>query len=176
MVMTTKVDMKKVLIALAAAAAVILALTVMLRDKEEPAASVAPTEETTAQTMSANDTRVAFLTDLGWEVVTSPKETSQVRVPDKPTEMYERYNALQKSQGYDLTKYAGKTVMRYVYEVKNFPGATQPVYATLLVYKDKVIGGDITDTSPRGAIQGLKKAEPAPSAPTEVPETTVSST
>ena len=161
MVMTAKVQMKKVLIALAAAAAVILALTMVL-DQEE-----APAEPSAAQTMSANDTRVAFLKELGWEVAAAPKETSQVRIPDTPTEVYERYNALQKSQGYDLSRYAGKTVMRYVYEVKNFPGATQPVYATLLVCKDQVIGGDITDTSPKGAIQALKKAAAAETVPEE---------
>jgi hypothetical protein len=46
--------------------------------------------------------------------------------------------------------------MRYVYKVKNYPGATDPVYATLLIFKDQVIGGDITDTSAKGAIRPLK--------------------
>ena len=49
--------------------------------------------------------------------------------------------------------------MRYVYKINNFPGATEPVYATLLVHKNKVIGGDITDTAPGGKIQGFKMAE-----------------
>ena len=48
--------------------------------------------------------------------------------------------------------------MRYVYKVENYPNATEPVYATLLVYKSQVIGGDITDTSANGMIQGLKKS------------------
>jgi hypothetical protein len=59
--------------------------------------------------------------------------------------------------------------MRYVYKINNFPGATEPVYATLLVYKNKVIGGDITDTSAKGVIQGFKiptGTATAPSAPT----------
>ena len=82
--------------------------------------------------------------------------------------MYSRYNDLQKSQGYDLSQYAGKTVMRYVYEVTNYPNAEQPVYATLLVYKNQIIGGDITNTAAKGAIQGLKKAEATtPTAPSE---------
>ena len=172
MVMTTKVDFKKVLIALIAAAAVILAIVLMTGKKEEKP----ETGSSATEAMSTNDTRVAYLADLGWEVTTSPKETSQVRIPDTPTEVYDRYNALQKSQGYDLTRYSGKTVMRYVYEVKNFPGATDPVYATLLVYKDNIIGGDITDTSPKGAVQGLRKAgniqlETTPSTESTVPGT-----
>ena len=47
--------------------------------------------------------------------------------------------------------------MRYVYKVENFPGATEPVYATLLIYKNQIIGGDITDTAAKGMIQSLKK-------------------
>ena len=47
--------------------------------------------------------------------------------------------------------------MRYVYKVTNYPNSTEPVYATLLIYKNQVIGGDITDTAPNGAIRGLLK-------------------
>ena len=58
--------------------------------------------------------------------------------------------------------------MRYVYLVNNFPGATEPVYATLLVYKNQIIGGDITNTAAQGAVQSLKKAaEIPPSVSTE---------
>ena len=60
------------------------------------------------------------------------------------------------SQGFNLTDYAGKTATRYVYEIKNYPNASDPVYATLLVYRDQVIGADITDTSANGVVQGLE--------------------
>ena len=83
-------------------------------------------------------------------------ETSQVRIPEAGDKVYSRYNTLQKSQGYDLSAYTGKTVMRYVYRINNYPGATEPVYATLLVYKNQIIGGDVTNTSAKGKIQGFK--------------------
>ena len=168
MMMTAKVDIKKVLIALAAAAALILALTMVFGSHEE----TQPTSSVSAAAAADNDARVEFLTDQGWEIVTSPRESGQVSIPETPTEIYERYNALQKSQGFDLSRFAGKTVMRYVYEIKNFPGATAPVYATLLVYKGKIIGGDITDTSPTGSVRSFRQqAETVPTQPTE---TTVS--
>ena len=151
MMMTAKVNIKKVLIGLLAAAALIVALVFLLGGGE--------TEPSAVTTMSDNDSRVQFLQSLGWQVTTSPKESGQVKIPLEPTPVYSRYNDLQKSQGYDLTQYAGKTVMRYVYEVTNFPDAQQPVYATVLVYKNKIIGGDITDTSAKGAVQGLKKPD-----------------
>ena len=55
--------------------------------------------------------------------------------------------------------------MRYVYKISNYPNATEPVYATLLVYKDKIIGGDITDTAASGVMQALVKRSALPSAP-----------
>jgi hypothetical protein len=99
---------------------------------------------------------VQFLKSFGWEVAASPVESGQVRIPESASEVFDRYNALQKSQGYDLTKFAGKAVMRYVYKISNYPGATDPVYATLLVYKDQVIGGDVTNTAAKGVVQGFK--------------------
>ena len=81
--------------------------------------------------------------------------------------MNTRYNTLQKAQGYDLSKFAGKTVMRYVYKVNNYPSSTEPVYATLLVYKGKVIGGDVTDTAAKGHIRGFKMPENGATTPTQ---------
>ena len=149
MVMTAKVDFKKVAIALIAAVGVIIALILLFGGNRDST----PTAATSA---SNNDARVQFLTDFGWDVSTSPTESSQVRIPEESTDVFDRYNALQKSQGYDLSQYAGKTVMRYVYKINNFPGATEPVYATLLVYKNQIIGGDITNTAAKGVIQGFQ--------------------
>ena len=168
MVMTAKVDIKKIAVILAAIAGVILAIVLLFGGNSST--------PTSAPAVSSNDSRVQFLENMGWEVSTSPAESGQVKIPNEQTAIYERYNALQKSQGYDLSQYAGKTVMRYVYKVNNFPGATEPVYATVLVYKNQIIGGDITDTGAKGVVQGFKKQEatqPTETTPaTTVPETT----
>ena len=156
--MTAKVDFKKLLVILAVIAGIILALVLLLGGNAEP---------TSASSVSGNDARVQFLKSKGWEVSASPHESSQVKIPKEANQVYERYNALQKSQGYDLNEYAGKTVMRYVYKVNNYPGATEPVYATLLVHKNQVIGGDITDTSAKGTVQALQKPEQAPTEATQ---------
>ena len=153
LIMTTKVDKRKLLIAAAAIIAAIAGLLFLGGGDSAPTASVS-----TAPAADTNDARVKFLTDLGWEVTASPTEASEVKIPRSGDEVFDRYNAIQKSQGYDLSKYAGKTVMRYVYQIENFPGAREPVYATLLVYKDKIIGGDITDTTPGGKVQGFSTA------------------
>jgi len=154
MVMTAKVDMKKTLLILAAAAALILALILLMGEKDAA--------QTSAPAEGSNEQRVQFLKDFGWDVTTSPTQSDRVRIPEDTTEVFDRYNALQKSQGYDLSQYGGKTVMRYVYRVNNYPGATEPVYATILVHKNEIIGGDITDTTAGGHIRPLKQAAPIP--------------
>ena len=161
MVMTAKVDIKKIIAALAAVAGVIIGLVLLLGGRDST--------PTAAPSLAGNEGRVQFLQDLGWEVSASPTQSGQVRIPQEQNEVFSRYNALQKSAGYDLSQYAGKTVMRYVYKVNNFPGATEPVYATLLIYKNQVIGGDITNTAANGTMQALIKASALPA---ETPETT----
>lgn len=165
MVMTAKVDFKKLAIGLIAAIGVIVAAIILLGGGKDA--------QTTAVNLSGNEARVQFLTDLGWEVSNAPTESGQVRIPREQSQVYQRYNAIQQAQGYDLSQYAGKEVMRYVYQVNNYPNATEPVYATLLVYKNQVIGGDITDTAAKGMIHGLRKASDSV---VPVPETTVVST
>ena len=165
MVMTAKVDKKKIVLVLAAAAVLIASLIMLFGGSSDaaPTAALSPT---------GNDGRVQFLKSFGWEVAASPVESGQVRIPQEGGEVFDRYNALQKSQGYDLSPYAGKTVMRYVYKIKNYPGATDPVYATLLILKDQVIGGDVTDTAAKGVIRGFKMPESTPApAPTLPPAT-----
>ena len=151
MVMTAKVDIKKVLIALVAAVGVIVALVLLFGG--------GGSAQTAAPSVSGNEGRVQFLQSLGWNVATSPTESGQVRIPKEESTVFSRYNQLQKTAGYDLTQYAGKTVMRYVYKVTNYPDATEPVYVTLLVYKDKIIGGDITDATAGGTMQALIKRQ-----------------
>ena len=151
MVMTAKVDKKKIALVLVAVLVLVVGLVLLLGGKDDT-----PTAVTTAASVVGNDDRVHFLNGFGWEVTNSPTESSQVRIPEKASEVFDRYNELQKSQGYDLSRYTGQTVMRYVYKVNNYPGATEPVYATLLISKNQVIGGDVTNTAAKGVIQGFK--------------------
>ena len=49
--------------------------------------------------------------------------------------------------GFDLTKYAGKRVKRYTYEVMNYPTGEEGVIAHLILYKNTVIGGEVMGSS-----------------------------
>ena len=149
MFMTAKVDLKKILTVVGILALLTVAGIWLLGGSGE-------STPTSAFAAANNDQRVKYLTDFGWDVTTTPAETGQVKIPEEASDAFERYCLLQKSNGFDLAPYAGKNVMRYVYRINNYPGATEPVYATLLVYKNQIIGGDITDTSAKGQIRGFK--------------------
>lgn len=160
MVMTAKVDIKKILAVLGIIAVGIIGIILLFGGGDA--------QTTSATAVTNNDARVRFLAGYGWTVAATPTESGQVRIPAESSEVFDQYNQLQKAQGFDLSNYAGKSVMRYVYKVTGNPDATDPVYATLLVYRNEVIGGDITDTAVNGKVQPIKKL-PAGSNASTVP-------
>jgi len=94
--------------------------------------------------------RAKFLLSYGWEVSTVPIEVVEVTIPTEFNEVYEKYNQLQISQGFDLSGYKGKAVTRYTYSIINYPDGIENVRANVLVYKNKVIGGDICTLDIKG--------------------------
>jgi hypothetical protein len=100
-------------------------------------------QEKRSMSARTNDERIAFLTSFGWEVETEPIEILEVVIPEKFDDIYAAYNDMQKSQGFDLSKNTGDRCKRFAYRITNYPGVEEPVRAHLLVFKDKVIGGDI---------------------------------
>lgn len=105
---------------------------------------------------ATNEQRLAFLSSFGWQVNSEPAEIIEVIIPTEFDSVYEKYNAIQKVQGYDLTKQKGKRVKRYTYTVTNYPTPQEsPINANLLVYNDKIIGGDICSTALGGFIHGV---------------------
>ena len=57
-----------------------------------------------------------------------------------------------KAQGLDLSGYCKKQVRRYTYEVKNYKDADLAVYANVIVYRHRVIGGDISASGEGGFV------------------------
>jgi hypothetical protein len=69
------------------------------------------------------------------------------------------YNEIQKSQGLDLARYAGKKVTRYTYEIKNYDGYDGTVYANLIIYRGKVVGADLTGVGDEPFVKALTAKE-----------------
>ena len=101
--------------------------------------------------------RIEFLRSFGWEVESTPVEEVEVTIPAEFDKIYKSYNELQKKQGFDLTKYMKKDVMRYTYKITNYPDYTGDVYVNMLVYKKRVIGGDVCSADNNGFIHGIDR-------------------
>lgn len=151
MILTAKVSKSKLLLIALLVLAAILVLSLCLRNADAPAPGT-PERSTQAST---NDQRVAYLRSYGWQVREEPVQTQEVSVPTEGSEVFLRYNALQKSQGFDLTQLSGKTVKRYVYAVENYPDDDGCYYASLLIYKNEVVGGDISSDAAGGVMHGF---------------------
>ena len=165
--MTAKVHKRRLLAALGGLIVLIAGMLLFLRTPD--AAETLASGRTRPEVKTAEQ-RKAYLESLGYEV--GDESAMQVRIPREGGEVFRRYNELQKSQGFDLEKFAGKNVMRYEFEVKNFPGATAPVDATLLCCRGKLIGGDLTDTAPGGRVRGLVPAASEPPVESAASEST----
>lgn len=100
-----------------------------------------------------------FLKEYGWEVSPTPIEMQEVTIPAEFGRVYRVYNDLQMAQNFDLSSYKGKAVMRYTYEVYNYPDIPTGVVANLLIYKEQVIGGDICTRALDGFMHGFSLEE-----------------
>jgi len=101
---------------------------------------------------------VKFLEQFGWQVEGKAIECKSVTVPAEFDKIYAGYNQIQLAQGLDLARYKGKEVTRYTFKVTNYEGHKGTVYANVLVWRKKVIGGDICSAEiTNGFVQGFEK-------------------
>ena len=107
--------------------------------------------------VKTNEDRVNFLSQFGWEVVSEPVETAEITIPEQFDKIFTGYNEIQKRQGLDLSRYKRKQVVRYTYEITNYEGEEGKVYANVIVFRNKVIGGDVCSADVKGFIHGFEK-------------------
>ena len=100
---------------------------------------------------------IDFLSQFGWEVESAPADCKQVTVPATFDKVFAAYNEIQKEQGLDLSKFKGKEVTRYTFVVTNYQGFEGAVWANVLVYRNRVIGGDICSADVTGFVHGFEK-------------------
>ncbi len=105
---------------------------------------------------SGTRNRISYIGNYGWEISAESEQKKSVTVPPEFDNVYTEYNALQKKQGFDLEPFKGKTVEQYTYEVKNYPNEPENVFLHILVYKGKVIGGDVCSLKLDGFMVGIK--------------------
>ncbi|MBQ0110414.1 MAG: DUF4830 domain-containing protein [Oscillospiraceae bacterium] len=132
---------KKRLICIAAFAVVLVLCVILLSLKPS---AVSPASE-----------RAKFIQKLGYTLKKGTAEqVKQVVIPENFSDVYENYNHLQRECGYDLTPYKGCTATVYTLTLEG-----DDLYAHIITYDGKIIGGDIANNRINGSMKGLTKYE-----------------
>ena len=143
-IVTAHIPKKKLLAggitALCCCAAVVIALIFTLGGR-------AVTASAEVKHIRSNDDRLAYLSGLGWQVSLQPLATEELLIPQQFDDSYAGYLKLQEDQGFDLARYCGKRIKRYTYQLTNYPTQDEPMQIALLLYKNRVIGGQIQSAS-----------------------------
>jgi len=148
-VMTLKWN-KKIALLVVIAAAVLLCAVILSIGAGGNGSSGA-----SSQKVKTNEDRVEFLGNLGWEVDSTPVSEELVIIPKEFSDVYDKYNKLQREQGYDLSQFQGLEATIYTYTVTNYTGYNGNVVADLYVMNYEVIGGDIHSLALDGFMHGL---------------------
>ena len=100
---------------------------------------------------STNAQRCGFARDLG----VTPDETAvsvkEIVIPEEFSDVYMKYNGLQRSAGYDLMPYRGRKATVYTYGVTD----AEDTVINLIVSDGKIIGGDISSVRIDGEMKPL---------------------
>ncbi len=157
-VFTTKLNPVKLLAAGAAFVALVAGVLYAVLPHKDAGDETAET----ASRLKAEDAEGvrAFLESYGWETSASGKE-EKIVIPKEWNSTFENYNTIQKAQGFDLSRYKGKEMTRYTFEIINYPDRNETVLANVLVYRGKVAGGDVSTARADGYMHGFSRPEGA---------------
>lgn len=94
-----------------------------------------------------------FLAQFNIEVDEATEQSVNITIPSEFNSVYENYNALQQSQGLDLTDYKGEEATIYTYDVTN--SSTDDVKCHLVICENRIVAGDLCTSSLDGTMTAL---------------------
>lgn len=146
----------KLFMLIAVVVAAVIALTIISANKPYSENS-ADADSTLNYSASTDEERMNFISQTAYTVNPEPVSVSEVMIPEEFDEVYTQYNELQKKSGFNLSFYSGCTVKKWTYTVTNYPDYenSDAVRLTILVYKGKVIGGDVCSAELDGFMHEL---------------------
>lgn len=98
---------------------------------------------------STNAKRMSYLKGIGLNADDSNTTHKNILIPENFNDVYSNYNALQKEAGFDLTDFKGKSATLHTYSLNS------EYDIHLIVYKDRIIGGDIAALNINGEMKPL---------------------
>ena len=106
--------------------------------------------------VTTREGRVEYLAAQGWTVDPKTETAQEITLPREIDGVLSDYNDLQRRQGFDLRPYCGLGCTVYSYIVTDY-GGDDTVLATVYLYKNRIIAGDIHSTAMDGFMHGIRK-------------------
>ena len=141
---------KVVILSLLTITAVLIAVAVI--NLEKVGNSVGVAESTITDELTLEE----YITSFGPKIDVKQCKVDTIMVPYEFSEVYNSYNELQKSQGFDLERYKGTELTRYTYPVLNYPDSDKSVFVEVLTLDGRVVAADIYSTDSDGFMMPLK--------------------
>lgn len=151
-IVSIKFNIKKFL---AVIAALCLVVAISCAFLPQSASDVLKTNKTTS--VKTTSDHVDFLASYGYNVNDNPVQIEEIIIPEQFSSDYEQYNNYQKLSGFDLSKFKGQRIKKYTYKVNGYTDSSDEVVANVLIYNNKIIGGDISSTTLGGFVHGFVK-------------------
>lgn len=120
------------------------------------AASDVASVSTNYKNIATEEDMVNFLSQFGYETESKPVKTFEIEIPKEFNSVFEEYNEIQRAQGLNLKRYAGKDATVYVFKITNYEYEGE-VFATIFVRNERIIGGDICSKDNEGFVHGFQK-------------------
>lgn len=99
--------------------------------------------------LTTNAQRVQYIKSLNITLLSDDYKVKTVSIPTEFGKVYNNYNKLQLTANFDLQDYKGKEVEVYTYSCKD------EINVNLMIYKGRLIGGDISETRLNGSMKAL---------------------
>lgn len=116
-------------------------------------------ETSYTDTKKYESTCTTYLDKYGWTHSEAPIEIEKIIIPSEFNDTYKKYNDLQKKQNFNLEKYKGKTCLRLTYKITNYKNCPDCTNANILIYKNKIIGSDISSVKLNGFMHSISETE-----------------
>lgn len=103
---------------------------------------------------STNALRCEYVSGLGYSVDETAVSEKDIVVPEVFSDVYTKYNEIQKKAGFDLTLYKGKKAVVYTYRLNG----EEDTVINLIVSDKYIIGGDVSSVRIDGEMKPLSPA------------------
>ena len=100
---------------------------------------------------STNALRIEYISGLGYTADETAVSVKEIVIPESFSDVYSKYNRLQQTAGFDLTRHKGDNACVYTYRLSD----SEDTVINLMVSDNIIIGGDISSVRIDGEMKSL---------------------